>query len=314
MRPGSGEVDDAGDGDGDGVGGVRSDDADDAEGFTSRATSVLRGWSESLTEDQAREVAAGIAAATLRNPGVTAIVRVASALAPRVGEPPACRETFAAVRAAWGDRTVSVTFSPDELYQRGVAHPTHGRALLAAHEETRTFGAFLDLAATHGDADYVSVSQCEQALADFGLPAAPPIIAEQLGLDPTTTRSNLWATPAPKVSVLHHDTDDSMLLQFSGTKRFTVVAPCAHGMGVAPCVQRVERRRRVAPGVYEPEASDDARQCVVTAAHVDGLEAEEDPDGWGRAQQGATRSRSRARVASRKWSSTSTSTSSTRRM
>ena len=102
-----------------------------------------------------------------------------------------------------------------------------------------------------------SQARCEQALADFGLPAAPPIIAEQLGLDPATTRSNLWATPAPKVSVLHHDTDDSMLLQFSGTKRFTVVAPCAHGMGVAPCVQRVERRRRVAPGVYEPEASDD---------------------------------------------------------
>ena len=162
-----------------------------------------------------------------------------------------------ALRAAWGDRTVSVTFSPDELYQRGVTHPTHGRALLAAHEETRTFGAFLDLAATHGAADYVSVSQCEQALADFGLPAAPPIIAEQLGLDPTATRSNLWATPAPKVSVLHHDTDDSMLLQFSGTKRFTVVAPCAHGMGVAPCAQRVERRRRVAPGIYEAEASDD---------------------------------------------------------
>ena len=88
VRPGPGE--------GDVVSGVSENDA---EG--SRATSVLRGWSESLTEDQAREVAAGIAAATLRNPGVTALVRVASALAPRVGEPPACRETFAAVRAAW---------------------------------------------------------------------------------------------------------------------------------------------------------------------------------------------------------------------
>ncbi len=91
------------------------DDADDAEGFTSRATSVLRGWSESLTEDQAREVAAGIAAATLRDPGVTAIVRVASALAPRVGEPPACRETFTAVRAAWSaSRPASLSLKSSE--------------------------------------------------------------------------------------------------------------------------------------------------------------------------------------------------------
>ena len=124
VRPGSGEVDDAGDGDGDGVGGVDGDDADDAEGFTSRATSVLRGWSESLTEDQAREVAAGIAAATLRNPGVTAIVRVASALAPRVGEPPACRETFTAVRAAWSaSRPASLKSSEtsanaDDVFER----------------------------------------------------------------------------------------------------------------------------------------------------------------------------------------------------
>ena len=100
------------------------DDADDAEGFTSRATSVLRGWSESLTEDQAREVAAGIAAATLRNPGVTALVRVASALAPRVGEPPACRETFAAVRAAWSaSRPASLKSSEtsanaDDVFER----------------------------------------------------------------------------------------------------------------------------------------------------------------------------------------------------
>ena len=124
VRPGSGEVDDAGDGDGDGVGGVGGDDADDAEGFTSRATSVLRGWSESLTEDQAREVAAGIAAATLRNPGVTAIVRVASALALRVGEPPACRETFTAVRAAWSaSRPASLKSSEtsanaDDVFER----------------------------------------------------------------------------------------------------------------------------------------------------------------------------------------------------
>ena len=51
VRHGPGDGDDAG---GDARG------ADDAEG--SRAASVLRGWSVSLTEDQAREVAAGIAA------------------------------------------------------------------------------------------------------------------------------------------------------------------------------------------------------------------------------------------------------------
>jgi hypothetical protein len=66
----------------------------------SRAVSILGRWSETLTEGQAVEVAAGVAASALRNPGVAVIIKAASALARRTGEPPACRETFAAARAA----------------------------------------------------------------------------------------------------------------------------------------------------------------------------------------------------------------------
>jgi hypothetical protein len=66
----------------------------------SRAVSILGRWSETLTEGQAVEVAAGVAASALRNPGVAVIIKAASALASRTGEPPACRETFAAARAA----------------------------------------------------------------------------------------------------------------------------------------------------------------------------------------------------------------------
>ena len=50
----------------------------------------------------------------------------------------------------------------------------------------------------------------------------------------------------------------------------------------------------------EAQASNDTGQRVVATSHVDGFEAEEDPDRGGRAQQGATRSSRRARVSSRK--------------
>ena len=51
-------------------------------------------------------------------------------------------------------------------------------------------------------------------------------------------------------------------------------------MGVAPCAQRVERRRRVAPGIYEAEASDDVSvnfPLLNLSAYADGSAVDDFP-------------------------------------
>ena len=59
-------------------------------------------------------------------------------------------------------------------------------------------------------------------------------------------------TQPPKVSVAHHDEDDSVLLQLSGTKRFTLVDPGPlHGLTAYPSRLRVRKMHRRAAGVYE---------------------------------------------------------------
>ena len=61
---------------------------------------------------------------------------------------------------------------------------------------------------------------------------------------------NFWAAAPPKVSVLHYDWQDSILLQLSGTKKFTIVDP-ARLPASYPCVQLMTQLVRRAPGVFD---------------------------------------------------------------
>ena len=53
-----------------------------------------------------------------------------------------------------------------------------------------------------------------------------------------------------QVSVLHYDWTDSVLLQITGTKRFTIIDP-ARMHTAYPCVAFLAQLKRVAPGKFE---------------------------------------------------------------
>ena len=168
----------------------------------------------------------------------------------------------------WGEQPVSVTFSPDEKYQRPTlpaGHTGHTRkrgprssVLREGPTTTMTFGDFVRLLPTHHGVreEHFAVQQHVAAsLAAFdGLPPTPPLLETLMGGG--ERRSNLWACAPPKLSALHHDSDDSVLLQLSGAKRFTLVDPAPlHGLTTYPAVQRFAELERVAPGVYRPAAA-----------------------------------------------------------
>ena len=85
-------------------------------------------------------------------------------------------------------------------------------------------------------------------LSEFGLPSLPPLIGEIAAH--TMQARNFWAAAPPKVSVLHYDWQDSILLQLSGTKKFTIVDP-ARLPASYPCVQLMTQLVRRAPGVFD---------------------------------------------------------------
>lgn len=169
----------------------------------------------------------------------------------------------------WGDQPVSVTFSPDEQYQRptllaGQLGP-RSSVLREGPTATMTFGDFVHLLPKHGEREHFAVQQHAAAsLAAFeGLPSTPPLLETLMGDGDRI--SNLWACAPPKLSALHHDKDDSVLLQLSGAKRFTLVDPTPlHGLTTYPAVQRFAELERVAPGVYRPASEPAANR---TASH-----------------------------------------------
>lgn len=118
----------------------------------------------------------------------------------------------------------------------------------------------------------MSQSRSDCLAAEFeGLPPLPPPLDALVG---EAKRQNLWACCPPKVSALHYDNDDSVLMQLAGTKRFTLVDPQPlHGLTTYPSVQRVVRLERLGPGRYAPEPSAAAREregegaAPVTAKH-----------------------------------------------
>ena len=150
--------------------------------------------------------------------------------------------------------------------------------IVAGPAEWMTFAEYVDMLPAHGQGDFFAVSQSPaESAEDFhtlfeGLPNFPPLLealiderSHQSGPElrrvhgrgeyyrtlARGVRRNLWVCSPPKVSALHFDTDDSVLLQLSGTKRFTLFAPAPlHGLTAyprtLPCVW-LERR---GPGDY----------------------------------------------------------------
>ena len=169
----------------------------------------------------------------------------------------------------WGERQVSVSFSPDALYQRpwpsseerrsegsegdiSGARRRHGALeLRETPTANMTFCEFVGLLPAHGEQEYFAVSQSRSASLDEfeGLPDMPPLLAPLIG---SCNRRNLWVNLPPKLSALHHDSDDSVLIQLSGSKRFTLLSPePLHGLTAYPSLLDVTELDRVSAGRFE---------------------------------------------------------------
>lgn len=169
----------------------------------------------------------------------------------------------AQLRRIWGDRTITVCYSEDAQYHRPWFSDdgAHRLVLRKMPTETMTFDSFIDRLPYHGMQEFFAVSQSpSESLDEFvgltGSSGVPPALAALLG---KVNRKNLWVCSPPKLSALHYDEDDSVLLQLSGTKRFTLIAPYPlHGLAAYPTVLPIEEYERLAPGVYQTgqEATD----------------------------------------------------------
>ena len=177
----------------------------------------------------------------------------------------------AELRERWGDHQVTVAWSDDALYHRPVSIDGYGEsksyALREMPLERMRFDRFVDLLPSHGKHEYFAVSQSATGALD-GLHTSEPSetgLPAPLGqlIGPSFNRKNLWVCAPPKVSETHFDEDDSVLLQLSGTKRFTLIAPGPyHGLTAYPSVLPARELQRVAPGVFESRSTGDKDPSV----------------------------------------------------
>jgi hypothetical protein len=155
-------------------------------------------------------------------------------------------------RRQWGHLSVVAAYSPDRRFNYGASDAVWGRVLMSPDRRQVQFSNFMDeviSGRSETGEEFISVQQSpSRDFSEFGLPAFPPYLEELVG--PTLQARNLWVATPGKVSVLHYDWQDSILMQISGSKRFTIIDP-ARMQTAYPCVQRMKQLHRVAPGKYE---------------------------------------------------------------
>jgi len=152
-------------------------------------------------------------------------------------------------RREWGPNKVTVAFSDISNFNSGRSDPNYGRVINHPDRVMYTMNEFLDLVANPHPDEHIAVQQSpSQDFSEFGLPPLPPLLEELT--KHTLNARNFWAAVPPKVSVLHYDWQDSVLMQISGTKRFTIIDP-ARMQTAYPCVAYLQQLKRVGPGKFE---------------------------------------------------------------
>jgi len=143
-----------------------------------------------------------------------------------------------------------VAFSDHANFNRGEDDDTYGRVVVHPDRQMYSFSQYLDMAFdAEQSGEHLAVQQSpSRDFTEFGLPNLPPLLEELVQY--TLNARNFWAAVPPKVSVLHYDWQDSVLLQLSGTKRFTILDP-ARLQAAYPCVAYLQQLKRKAPGVFE---------------------------------------------------------------
>ena len=195
------------------------------------------------------------------------------------------------LRERWGGQHVAVCFSPDEKYQahtlassaEAAAWQEDGPSwwLRQTPSLRMLFSEFIDALPRHGRDEFFAVQQSPSASLDEfdGLPSLPPLLERlmQLPVQPAASaeakpgteddaslpphspsppipglQSNLWVCRPPKMSQLHFDHKDSVLVQLSGTKRFTLIDPRPlDGLLAYPAELPVALLEREAAGRYK---------------------------------------------------------------
>jgi len=110
---------------------------------------------------------------------------------------------------------------------------------------------YVEMLPTFGVTEHFAVVQSEYTdLAKFdGLPSVPPLLKTLIKGEPAA--KNLWMCTPPKLSLLHYDVEDSVLLQLRGSKTFTVIDPGPlHGITAYPGFMRSTPLDRLGPGQY----------------------------------------------------------------
>jgi len=159
-------------------------------------------------------------------------------------------------RREWGSRQVTAAFSPDRRFNFGETDPVYGRVCAQPDRQRILFSEYLATVAHEHeeDTEFVSIQQSpSRSFEEFGLPDLPPGLEELVRT--TLNARNLWVSTPGKLSVLHYDWQDSVLLQLSGSKRFTVIDP-ARMQTAYPCVQRLKRWQRLSRGEFRGVVED----------------------------------------------------------
>ena len=182
----------------------------------------------------------------------------------------------ARLRERWGEHNVTVAFSPDELYHhpvqssagmvdgRGEERRIHDYVLRETPLEAMSFAEYVDLLPSHGQREFFAVSQSATAsLEEFDMLSTSEPTASGLPsplgrlIGPNCNRKNMWICSPPKISETHFDGDDSVLLQLSGTKRFTLVDPGPlGGLSAYPSLLTSQKLSRSSPGCFEEVGSE----------------------------------------------------------
>lgn len=106
----------------------------------------------------------------------------------------------------------------------------------------------------------------------------PPLATTLLATPAAERRANLWCCQPPKVSRLHYDADDSLLLQLAGSKTFRLVDPAplggltAHPTRELPAVPLMRSTR----GTYTLGASNGEIRRNFPLVGIDEMEAAEE--------------------------------------
>ena len=152
---------------------------------------------------------------------------------------------------AWGNVSVRLAMSPNPIINQVVADEGGAAAVRSNAVVDASFGEFVRLVPAHGRPDYVAVSQSEmRSFSQIGLPQQPPGLRFASS---TLIMRSLWAQVPPLISSLHADSLDAMVLQLSGTKRWTLVNPegAYRKWPLYPAYLRHWDLARVSPGKYE---------------------------------------------------------------